>query len=89
MRTRGEGCVNMTKSTHFVCMFIENATLSETLKDRRHLSAWNSLDLLNVNFISSKNKSDKNVRKRGGGGSFRCVQGWWGGGSKNQEKMRT
>ena len=39
----GEGGLNMTKNTHFVRMFIENATISETLKDRRHLSAWNSL----------------------------------------------
>ena len=33
MRTRGEGGLNMTKSTHFVRRFIENATISETLKD--------------------------------------------------------
>ena len=36
MRTRGKGGLNMIKNTHFVCMFIENATVSETLKDRPH-----------------------------------------------------
>ena len=30
MRTRGEGGLNMTKNTHFVRRFIENATISET-----------------------------------------------------------
>ena len=31
MRSRGEG--GMTKNIHFVCRFIENATISETFKD--------------------------------------------------------
>ena len=35
MRTKGTGGLNMTKNTHFVRRFSENATLSETLL--RHL----------------------------------------------------
>ena len=30
----GRGGLNMTKNTHFVRRFIENATISETFKDR-------------------------------------------------------
>ena len=30
----GGGGLNMTKNTHFVRKFIENATISETFKDR-------------------------------------------------------
>ena len=29
----GRGDLNMAKNTHFVCMIIENATISEILKD--------------------------------------------------------
>ena len=29
----GEGGLNMTKNTHFVRRFIENATISETFRD--------------------------------------------------------
>ena len=29
----GGGCLNMTKNTHLIHRFIENATVSETLKD--------------------------------------------------------
>ena len=32
MRTRGEGGSELDKSTHFVRMFIENATISESFK---------------------------------------------------------
>ena len=32
-RKRGEGGLNMAKNKHFVCMFIENGTISEILKD--------------------------------------------------------
>ena len=31
----GGGGLNMTKNTHFVCRFIENATISVTFKDRQ------------------------------------------------------
>ena len=34
MRTRGEGGSELDKSTHFVRMFTENATLSQSFKDR-------------------------------------------------------
>ena len=33
MRTKGRVGLNMTKSTHFVRRYIENATISETFKD--------------------------------------------------------
>ena len=37
--TRGEGggVLNMTKNMHFVRRFIENATISDTFKDRQQL----------------------------------------------------
>ena len=52
----GRGGQNMTKNTHFVRIFIKNATTSESLKDRQPLSM--EFTLLSV--ISSKNKSGKN-----------------------------
>ena len=36
----GRGVLNMTKDTYFVRRFIENATISETFKDRQMKSPW-------------------------------------------------
>ena len=46
----GGGGLNMTKNTHFVRRFMENATISITFRDRQHISA--GICSAHVNFIS-------------------------------------
>ena len=49
----GRGGLNMTKNTHFVHRFMENATISKTFRDRQHISAGNTLCSCKFSMIRS------------------------------------